>query len=632
MQVLRESLGRISMGSRLVRFGSVLLCGLLGACAAQFVLPMSAETLVQHGSGEALVAYLSQSGKGADVCDQSSRGPHLRTLHPKGYAAFVDGLTGGRIEPGVWLRCAQAFCRSGTCPTDSAQLLGIVSRSYRKLLTDSDFEKSPALQERLRALHDLYTERAPDLDSTPLVQDQTFLDLRAAISEHRLGKVAAQFGSDLLTAFDLETGKYFGRAVDLPMIDALFRANDEKVLRRFAARLSPSELRDEARRRVIRLGIASSPFPELKERADLIERIVMQHGAYVLSLAEHPPVRAFLNEQTKRMQGLLLRQSVARKKASLLAYNHQPPYLEYHSEITLQQWLLVEVEGVSRPVTLCDPARQLDPTPCISPDVVNGESALVSIDKRGVLRFADELPISAVLSSLRNRLTLPIRILGKPLFTFDWPFVVERPQDLILSGSEPGDSGPSLKVLVDLQYPAYSLFTVSTASAVYAVVVENRDVAAFHIVSRGTPGIAGSDGARGWDGNHGGECQNGSNGSSGGPGGAGGLGGNGGEILVEVKCGQAPCEQAVAMLPRTILSTPGPGGPGGRGGVGGRGGWGGPARLASTHTDSDGNTVTDDPGCSAGMSGSSGANGFDGENGAPGRPGQVRFTPSSPGR
>jgi hypothetical protein len=59
------------------------------------------------------------------------------------------------------------------------------------------------------------------------------------------------------------------------------------------------------------------------------------------------------------------------------------------------------------------------------------------------------------------------------------------------------------------------------------------------------------------------------------------------------------------------------------------GGAGGSGRSPTTHTDGDGNTIVDDPGCSPGSSGSSGASGADGAPGADGRPGRVTIRVTS---
>jgi hypothetical protein len=55
-----------------------------------------------------------------------------------------------------------------------------------------------------------------------------------------------------------ERGAWAGRTVDLAMIDALFAAGQESTLRRFAGRLPSPGLRDEARRRLIRIHTAAT--------------------------------------------------------------------------------------------------------------------------------------------------------------------------------------------------------------------------------------------------------------------------------------------------------------------------------------------------------------------------------------
>jgi len=50
------------------------------------------------------------------------------------------------------------------------------------------------------------------------------------------------------------------------------------LLRRFADRLPVAALRDEARRRAIRLAIAALPFPEVPAEAAAVEERVFREG------------------------------------------------------------------------------------------------------------------------------------------------------------------------------------------------------------------------------------------------------------------------------------------------------------------------------------------------------------------
>jgi len=57
-----------------------------------------------------------------------------------------------------------------------------------------------------------------------------------------------------------------------------FRAGGEKTLHCFANRLPASDLRDQARCRVVRIHVAASPFPEVRDHVAAVEEIVIKQG------------------------------------------------------------------------------------------------------------------------------------------------------------------------------------------------------------------------------------------------------------------------------------------------------------------------------------------------------------------
>jgi hypothetical protein len=84
--------------------GRVLALGplvALGACTAAptFPLPMTATDLVRHGTGPALVAYLTQPAASPSVCDPEARGPHLVSLDEGGVEALVGAFEEDRLTP-----------------------------------------------------------------------------------------------------------------------------------------------------------------------------------------------------------------------------------------------------------------------------------------------------------------------------------------------------------------------------------------------------------------------------------------------------------------------------------------------------------------------------------------------------
>lgn len=606
---------------------SVLVCTLgVAGCAQQFPLPMTAAQLATYDSGPALVAYLGQPDASPTVCDPRAQGPHLRTFDDKARESLVSGLTDAQIEPGLWRRCANVLL-VGSPPDSAAALLDAVGRAYRTLIKSADFEKVPALQDRMEVMQRLYLGRKSGIDGHPGVVGPMFEDLRRALTAHRLGPAATRFGEELITAVDVERGEWGGRPVDEAAIEALFQAGDEKTLGLLGDRLPRQDLRDQARRRVIRIHIAASPYPEVRGNSTTIEEIVFKQGTNPLSPAQHRPVRGRLDLDKVPIRGVLVRQHVWKQTATLLGYGGTTPAVSVLPELKLRDALSIEVEGISQPITLCRAAKSLDPSPCISIHDVSIGNPAAYLDKGGAFHFVDEIPTrdAVNLAKMRDTFALPLSIGGKRLVSFEWRLSFERPEDVVLRGSRPGSDGPSLKVAADVRDPDRYVFTVSGSGMSYLAVVEKGDMPAFRIASRGATGYEGSSGSSGTDGSSGGECEDGGNGWDGGAGGDGGPGGDGGDVVVEVTCGTKPCSDAKALLARSILSEAGSGGPGGSGGAGGAGGSGGPGRAATTHLDADGKTVVDDSGCNGGASGAAGANGPNGAQGSPGRPGRVRF-------
>lgn len=597
----------------------------LSACGARhpYPSPMTASHLAAHGAGPALVAYLGQPDAGAAVCDPNARGPHLKVFNKDVYAALAWGLVHGAVEPDLWRRCVDVLLRR-LPREEAASLLDAIGIAYRSLIKDPDIETSPRLRARLAAAHRLYLERERGIDGNAEVLDPMFAELRRALDAHRLGPAAARLGQALIATVDLERGRMDGRTVDVPLLDELFAARDEAALQSCARRLTRPELREQARGRLVRLRVGASPFSEVRAHAARVERRVLRDGVNGLSPAAHPPVRGWLDRRSLPMRGVVLRQHIAQQTVTLLGRAREWAPASVLPELSLRRVLMLEVKGISRPVTVCQPRRALDPTPCIPPQQVSVASPVVYRERGGVFRFVDRVPIdnAVQLAWMRDELPLPVSVGGQQVTEFAWRLTFERPRDMVFRGAAPGGRGPDLRVFIDHRDPRRLIFKVGA----YQAVVERADVPWFHLVSRGARGAGGTSGFSGDNGASGGTCENGGAGGAGGPGEDGGPGGDGGDIDVEVDCGGRRCSETVAVLRQVIRSDGGAGGSGGAGGPGGTGGGGGEGRGPSTHRDADGNTVVDDPGCSAGSSGADGPRGPDGADGPPGRPGRVRFT------
>ena len=612
-----------------------LAATLLTGCAMQLPMPMTAEDLVRYPSGEALVAYLGQPDASANVCDLRAQGPHVVRVDDEVHKALVAGLVEAKIEPALWRRCVDAMLASGNAE-QAAALIDASGRGYRKLITDDEFEKLPALQARLAALQKLYLERRNGLDGHPDVLGPMFADLRKALAKAKLGPLATRAGEELIAAVDLEQGRFRGRAVDAAAIDELA---DETWLRRFAVRLPQPELREHARRRVIRIQIARSPFLEVREHAAAIEEAVLKYGVNRVDIGQHVALKGWLDPQKTPMRGVLVRQNVWAQTATLLGYAGDRPGVSVLPEISLRDALMVQVRGLSRPVTLCAPAEALDPTPCIAASDVTLENAPAFLDEDGAFHFVDHISMhdAIALAQEGERLTLPVRVGGRPLLSLEWALYYERPENLVFGGQSAGARGPDLSVGIDHRDRQRFFLSVFTPGRRVQAVVEARDMPGFVIASEGAAGFTGHAGAQGTNGTDGtsgmsascpgspgGNGTNGTDGGPGGPGGPGGRGGDGGNVSVELACGDEPCDEARELLAQTIVSLAGAGGAGGPGGAGGHGGRGGAGGSGTTCTDSNGNTTSVSGGTS-GSNGSDGARGADGQPGPPGRAGQVHF-------
>jgi hypothetical protein len=604
-------------------------------CTPSFPAPMTAQDLARLDSGEALVAYLGQPEANPAVCDLRAGGPHLRHFDRGVATPLVEGLAEGRVGPEVWRRCADGVL-DGTTPDAAAQLLDAVARGYRDLIEDGDLEKSPALQARAGALQELYIDRPPGIDAHPAELGPVIDELRRKLEARRLRSVAAGLVWELLAVVDLEHGRYGGRPVDVALLDGLARRgrDNEALLRRFANRLPSEEMRAAARRRIVRLAIAASPFREVRAHGEAVEARVMRQSTNRVSLAEQPASRASLARERIATSGVLVRQDVARQQATLVG-TARGSGSRVVPELPLRGVLWVEVAGLSEPITLCQPPRMLDPSPCIAPEDVRIESPLATLDAAGSFRFVDGVSErdAAGLARAGRTVALPVSVGGHPLLSLEWPLRFERPASLILTG--PDGQGPNLKVTVDHGDPARFSFTVSGDGAERRAVVEAADLLGFRIVSRGGPGAAGTPGTNGFDGTSGldgtsascpssagGDGTRGGDGGSGGPGWSGGPGGDGGNIQVEVDCGTRGCPPGDLDLLRKIVTSEG--GPGGSGGPGGRGGRGGRGGSGTTCTNSNG-ASSSLAGGAPGMTGSDGFDGPSGRAGAPGKPGPVRF-------
>lgn len=608
---------------RLSLIAASIVVGMVPACAPRLPLPMTAAELVRHDSGPALVVYLGQPDASPTVCDLRAPGPHVSAFTPEIRGRLIDGFVDGRIDTAPWRRCIEVAL-DGLPAAQVPSVFDDLMLAYRKLLKDSAIETDPARAERVATIQRLYLDRRPGLDGHPEVLAAIFDDLRTLLAKDALGAVARTFAAEVLATVDVEHGTWQGRRVDLAMMDALAATGNEMTLTRFAERLPEPDLREQAKRRIVRLHIALSAFDEVRTAAAAVEEAVMREGNNPVVLADHRLVRAWFDDSKETIRSVRVRQRVWQHAATLLGYTQQRPTLSVLPELAFRGRLWAELQSISHPVTLCGSRRAIDPTPCIAISSVSLDNPFTYLDEAGRFHFRDDVGEKEVVPlAARDAFTLPVAIDGQPAASLRWGLSYERPEDLELRGPGEGGRGPDLDVRVDHPNPSRYVFTVHSPLGEHVAVVEAADLAAFHVASRGTNGATGWAGSAGSTGTSGSACSNGGPGGNGGDGNNGGDGGHGGDAKVVIVCGLGPCD--VDLLERIIFSAGGDGGQGGPGGPGGPGGSGGDGRPASTHTDGDGNPIVDDPGCAPGSPGFAGSSGVDGWPGHAGSPGRVTF-------
>ena len=470
----------------------------LGGCAPNFPHPLTAADVASLDSGAALVAYLLQRDASPGVCDMRSTSPHLPRFDRDASKALVQGLTEGKLDPGIWRSCLDAALDGA--PRDvGAPLIDALALGYRGLALDGDLETSPPLQARLAALQGVYIKRPTGQDGDPKTTNAVFDELRRRFFGGRFGRVGSGFVDELLAVVDLEQGRYGGRPVDLPTIDGIAARGDEALLRRFADSLPVAAQRDEARRQAIRLAIAASPFPEVRAEATAVEERVFREGVNRVSLAQQPATRASLDQAKLPARNVYVRQDIVHQTATLFGYVAGGG-LSVVPGLSLGGALWVDVAGLSRPITLCQAPRFSDPTPCLGAQDVTIENPLASADRDGTFHFRDRASEAEAIALIRTRNWFPLSIDvgGRPLVPFWWPIRFERPADLVLSGTS--NRGPNLTVTVTHADPSFYTFTVTGNGSLYRAIVERDDLAAFRVVSRGAAGAMGSPGFDGTDG------------------------------------------------------------------------------------------------------------------------------------
>jgi hypothetical protein len=606
--------------------GLLFVCATGCATTKTFPLPMSAEQLSSyHSDGEALAAYLTQADADEGVCDLHALGPHASIVDEAGRQAVTQNFLAGTIKPLLWRRCENSLLHTADATTVSALMSDLVDL-IPKLVTDSKAETDPQKQAQIDSAQRLYLERKVGIDAT---RDETLhleSELRSDLAAKRFGPWAEKHVHQLLEELELEHGFWQGHPIDASVLDTLFKSSDEATLRRCSERLTDAALRDQARRRIIRLHVAASPFTEVHADPAALEETMMKSGINPVSLPQHAPKRGSLDTSRVPQRTVLINQDLPNQTATLTATAADRPSVSVLPALRLRGALQVELDGISKPVTLCGHPSSLDPSPCLRPEDVRIDSPLASLDLNGSFRFASKIPeaTAVTLAQPKHQLILPVSIGGHVMASIEWTAVFSPTKDLVFSADVPGSTGPSLEVLAERSEPDHLRYSLNYAGRPYQAVVEWDNAGKFHVISRGaagkpgTPGVDGSDGAAGIDGSDascpsspGTDGSQGGDGTDGTNGGPGWPGGNGGPVNVKLSSSPELRSSTMEVLHAAVLSQGGPGGAGGVGGRGGQGGQGGRGGSGASCSDANGQT-------SSVSGGNAGSNGFDGANGANG--------------
>ena len=277
-----------------------------------------------------------------------------------------------------------------SAPRDaSVALVDALGRAYKRLIKDARFWRASRRCKSgcARCINYIWRGRTASITRPEVADAALFADLRRALAAGRLGANAASFGRELIGAAELERGLWGGNRVGVDTIDALYTAGDEATLRRFNDRLPSSALREQARRRVIRLHIAASPFPEVRAHAAVVEELVLQRGSYPLALDAHPPRRGWLDANQLPVRGVLVRQNVWQQRATLLGFNAN--HLSVVPEVRLRGALLVELRRRLAPGDAVRPAGRAGPRrrASLARPTCGIDNPLAYLDAGGALPF-----------------------------------------------------------------------------------------------------------------------------------------------------------------------------------------------------------------------------------------------------
>jgi hypothetical protein len=606
------------------------------APALSFPTPYSTGALARDSQthpAPALIHYLGQADADPEVCDLGRAGDRLARADEQVAKALLDAMLERRISPDTWRRCQTAMLPRLPEVVATAVLDRVAAR-LADLLPDA--EAGVAERVSAESLVRLLCDRPPEVKPSTAAMDELVAELDDLLADADLGRETRRLAAEMKEAVDLERGAWLGERVTPVSLGVI---DDLALLRRFALRLPTPALQRAARRRIIDLKVAASTFAEVKARPEAVVEVVLEKGRNPVPLAQTAVRRAWVEAENQSAPQIRVRQDLQRQRATLFAVRGGDGDAALVPVLPMRGRLFFELTGISRPVTVCASAAELEPDPCVEATELDLGNPAARWDEGGAVRLRDDVPLAdlAALLDQGERFTLRPAVAGKEVLTLELALAFEQPNDLLV-WAEPGRTGPKLAVRLAQRggYVVVWAEDLSQGSRPKRVAIVPRNTAErFHVASRGgdglagTAGNAGSPGSRGSNGTSamcpsspGGRGGDGGPGGRGGNGGPGGPGGDGGPVRVVVECQASTCAPLTALARAMVQSLPGRGGPGGPGGAGGRGGDGGSGGSGTTCYNYNAGGTSTSTSLPGGSSGSKGADGPSGSPGAPGPDGQ----------
>ncbi|HBQ16409.1 MAG TPA: hypothetical protein DEF51_36520 [Myxococcales bacterium] len=260
-----------------MRAAAIVSLALLSACHPRvrrhenYRLPMSEQTVARIASGDGLVSYLRQADADPAVCAPREYGPYVVLPNQRELEDLVDGIGRGvRVEP--WEACVQALLRV-LPPSLGAHVVNRLLERYAERIAYSELERDGEILAQLDAIRRLYDERPAGTSPSPELIAEIEDRLRAA-APHTT-HTGSQYHAALMSVLYLEHGLTpSGAPITEAALDRLVEESDEGSLVVYSRRLPDPALREEARRRLVRVRIRLSEFTELRAQAAEVDIII----------------------------------------------------------------------------------------------------------------------------------------------------------------------------------------------------------------------------------------------------------------------------------------------------------------------------------------------------------------------